>query len=68
MMIEEIPESSEISWRTARNCDGGGCVMVGRSGDDILIGDTWKPDGPVLSYSKCEWQEFLIGAKPQSTD
>jgi hypothetical protein len=38
-------------------------VAVAVSDQLILIADTKKPDGPVLSYTPEEWHDFLTGAK-----
>lgn len=53
----------DLAWRVSTTCDGGACVMVARQGDSILLGNTSRPDGPVYSYSRAEWQEFLAAVK-----
>jgi hypothetical protein len=50
-------------WRTARSCDAGACVQVAASGQMILVADSKVPEGPILSYSRGEFREFIIGAK-----
>jgi Domain of unknown function (DUF397) len=50
-------------WRTARACDGGACVQVAASGAAILVADSKTPGGPVLSYTKTEFREFILSAK-----
>lgn len=52
-----------LTWRTALSCNGGTCVAVAVSDQLVLIADTKKLDGPVLSYTLEEWREFLAGAK-----
>jgi len=37
--------------------------MVARRGDFVLLGNTSQPDGPVNTYTRAEWREFLAGAK-----
>ena len=54
---------AKLTWRTALTCNGGTCVTVAVSGQQVFIGDSKFPDGPTLSYSAAEWQEFLAGAK-----
>lgn len=46
-------------WRTASMCNGGDCVQVAPWGQMILLGDTKSPDGPVLAYTRSEWNEFI---------
>lgn len=50
-------------WRTASMCNGGSCVRVAPWGDMVLLGDTKSPDGPVLSYTHSEWNEFISRIK-----
>jgi predicted secreted Zn-dependent protease len=57
------PRLGDLSWRTARRCNGGNCVRVAASGDMIIIGDSKSPDGPVLAYSPDEWTAFVEGIR-----
>jgi hypothetical protein len=52
-----------LAWRTSLDCDGGTCIRVAPHEGMIVIGDTKSPDGPVLSYSKDEWQAFVAGVR-----
>ena len=52
-----------VVWRTPRNCDGGACIQVAASGPMILIADSKVPGGPVLSYTRAEFRQFIAGAK-----
>lgn len=52
-----------LSWRVSRSCDGGACVQVARDGELVVFGNAAEPDGPVLTYTKAEWKEFLAGVK-----
>ena len=52
-----------LSWRVSRTCEGGACVMVARHGDSVVFGNTGQPDGPVYTYTRAEWKEFLAGVK-----
>jgi predicted secreted Zn-dependent protease len=53
----------DLSWRVSRTCDGGACVMVACHGDSVMFGNTSQPGGPVFTYTKAEWKEFLAGVK-----
>ena len=55
--------TGDIAWRVSRTCESGACVMVARQGDSVLLGNTSQPDGPVYTYTRAEWREFLAGAK-----
>jgi hypothetical protein len=51
------------TWRTARTCDAGACVQIAESGQMILVADSKAPQGPILSYTRTEFREFILGAK-----
>lgn len=57
-----------LTWRTALNCNGGACIQVAAHEQAVLIGNSRKPRGPVLSYSHEEWQEFVAGVKQGDFD
>jgi predicted secreted Zn-dependent protease len=68
-MQSSIPSSlGKLSWRVARQCNGGSCVQVAASGDMIVIGDSKFPDGPVLAYSHSEWSTFVEGVRQGDFD
>lgn len=52
-----------LSWRVARQCNGGACIRIAPSGDMVLIGDSKDPDGPVLAYSRSDMRGFLDGIR-----
>lgn len=58
----------DLAWRASRTCESGACIMVARSGDSVLFGNTTRPGGPVYAYSVAEWREFLAGAKQGDFD
>jgi hypothetical protein len=53
----------DLSWRVSRTCDSGACVMVARRGDSVMFGNTSYPGGPVYTYTRDEWNEFIKGVK-----
>jgi Domain of unknown function (DUF397) len=48
-----------LTWRTSRYCNGGDCIRVASSGNVVYVGDSKDPGGPVLSYTKDEWRNFV---------
>ncbi len=68
MTISDAGTIAEISWRVARRCNAGDCVSLAPLGNRILIGDSKTPDGPVLTYSRAEWKEFLEGVRKGDFD
>ena len=57
-----------LSWRVARYCNSGACVRVAADGASVLIGDSKNPAGPVLSYSRAEWDTFIAGVRQGDFD
>jgi hypothetical protein len=49
----------EPPWRIASFCNGGSCVRVALMNQTVLLGDTKSPDGPVLSYTWPQWNDFI---------
>lgn len=55
-------------WRTASMCNGGDCVRIASRGQTVLLGDSKFPDGPVLTYTQPEWNEFIARVKRGAYD
>jgi hypothetical protein len=69
MMTQPNPSTlGELNWRVARLCNGGSCVRVAPHGDTVVIGDTKNPDGPILSYSRAEFRDFVEGIRQGDFD
>lgn len=56
-------DQTSLVWRTTLSCNGGECVKVAASDQAVLIADSKQPGGPILSYSRTEWREFVTGIK-----
>ena len=48
-------------WRRSTRCDAGACVEVAVFEDEVLVRDSKDPEGPVLRFSRTEWEAFLAG-------
>jgi Domain of unknown function (DUF397) len=67
--MPKMPQTlGELSWRVARKCNGGECVRVAASGDEIIIGSSKHLDGPVISYSREEFAAFVEGIRQGDFD
>ncbi len=62
------PAPGSLSWRIAKGCDAGNCVRVAPHDEMIIIGDTKRPHGPVLSYDRAEWVAFVEGIRQGDFD
>jgi hypothetical protein len=48
-------------WRKSNSCDTNACVEVAVFEDEVLVRDSKDPEGPVLRFSRTEWEAFLAG-------
>jgi len=55
------PEHTGPTWRRSSysNTQGNQCVEVAVIGDRIALRDSKDPNGPVLTFSKAEWRQFV---------
>lgn len=68
-MQPSVPlDLGKLSWQVTQRCNGGTCVRVASIGEQVLIGDSKSPSGPVLSYSRDEWTAFVAGVKQGDFD
>jgi predicted secreted Zn-dependent protease len=59
---------AELNWQVARECNGGACIQVAAQGEQIVIGDSKNPKGPILTYSRTEWDAFANGLRQGDFD
>ncbi len=53
-----------IAWvKSSDSFSNGNCVEVAEDGSRVLVRDSKHPDGPVLAFTRAEWEAFLEGAK-----
>ncbi len=63
-MDTSIPPSPDgLSWRRAQRCNAGNCIEVAASGDAIIVRDSKSPQGPMLTYGRGQWENFVEGIK-----
>jgi hypothetical protein len=48
--------------KTSR-CHSGGCVAVAADDGVVRVRSTLVADGPVVSFTKAEWDEFVAGVR-----
>ena len=58
----------DLTWRTALSCNGGACIQVAADDRAVLIANSRKRRGPVLSYTYDEWRAFVAGVKQGDFD
>lgn len=65
---------SHVEWRVSSRSGsgaGGTCVEVGPLNDDtgrVALRHSQHPNGPVIIYTRAEWDAFLTGAKDNEFD
>ncbi|WP_212845431.1 DUF397 domain-containing protein [Catellatospora sp. IY07-71] len=57
MSVVETP----TGWVKSSYCDSSACVEVALAGQEIAVRDGKNPQGPVLRFSRQEWQTFVAG-------
>ncbi|NUT37165.1 MAG: DUF397 domain-containing protein [Hamadaea sp.] len=54
-------ENPRIAWKRSQRCDSNACVEVAALDEHVLIRDSKDPDGPVLRFTRAEWEAFAGG-------
>jgi hypothetical protein len=62
--VVEIDLSRAV-WHRPGSCDnsGGSCVEVAFVGDSVAVRNSDGPDGPIVIYTKAEWDVFIQGVR-----
>jgi hypothetical protein len=68
LIRSQPPRLGDLNWQIALACNGGECIQVAPRGNQILIGDSKNPHGPVLTYSRTEWHAFVDGIRQGDFD
>lgn len=58
----------EVEFAKSSFSGTGNCVEVGVADDTYRVRDSKNPDGPVLTFTRAEWEAFLAGAKAGEFD
>jgi hypothetical protein len=66
--MESIVDPASLNWRVSQRCNGGACVRVADGGEMIFLGDSKNPSGPVLAYSRPQWQALVTRIKRGDLD
>jgi hypothetical protein len=66
--MDSTSSHKRLTWHTALSCESGACVQVAVDNHSILIGNSQRPDGPVLEYTPDEWHAFVGGIKKGDFD
>jgi Domain of unknown function (DUF397) len=57
----ETPDS--LDWRKSSHSNSAGCLEFASDDDSVLIRDSKHRGGPVLSFSRLAWRQFVDGAR-----
>lgn len=61
-------EGEYLKWQNF-GCESSGCIEVAETkGGDVLLRDSKDPDGPVLHFSRQEWDAFAAGIRAGDLD
>jgi len=62
--VPMIGESgTEMTWRTARDCDGGQCVEIGIQDNVVMVRDSADRDGGRIALDDQQWRRFVAALK-----
>lgn len=50
-----------VKWLS--RCATGACVEVGALDEQVLVRDSKDREGPVMTFSRSAWSEFLAGVR-----
>ncbi|MEU8006469.1 DUF397 domain-containing protein [Catellatospora sp. NPDC049111] len=52
-----------VSWRKSKRCDTTACIEVAMIDSNIALRDSKNPEGPVLQFTREEWDAFVAGVE-----
>ena len=55
-------------WRKSSHSSQNGCVEGAHGDDQIAVRDSKDPSGPMLLFTRLEWQAFLAGVQDGEFD
>ena len=59
---------SNLVWRKSTLSNSNGCVEVAMQDDGVAVRDSKDQHGPVLVFSRREWEAFLGGVRAGEFD
>jgi hypothetical protein len=63
--MTDLQQPCPLSWTKSTASGEGGCVEVAKARGMIFIRDSKDPSGPVLTFSRKEWEAFLVGVRAE---
>jgi hypothetical protein len=57
-----MPGEESYAWKTSTASGSNECIAVAFVGDLVLVKHS-KQDGPVLTFSRAEWEAFVAGVR-----
>jgi hypothetical protein len=66
----DVLDVNRLVWRKSSHSNGAGgmCVEAAQAGDQIAVRDSKNPTGPILVFSRGEWEAFLAGTRDGEFD
>jgi hypothetical protein len=59
---------SRLVWQRALRCGNGACVEVSRTRELVHVRDSKDRNGPVLTFTRGQWQSLLSDIRAGSFD
>jgi hypothetical protein len=57
--MADYGDEQALDWRKSRRSDSGGCLEIALDGGMVLLRDSKRPAGPILSISPRAWAALL---------
>jgi hypothetical protein len=58
-----VSVEQNIGWLKSKRCDSNTCVEVALIGQEVALRDSKDPSGPVLRFTRQEWNAFVAGVE-----
>lgn len=59
--VRVVESQSTVTWVRSSRCESGNCVEVALIDNEIAVRNSTRPDGPMVTFTKAEWEAFLGG-------
>lgn len=66
--MKPVPDLTGAQWLSSPGDGESGSVEIAFVHDVIVMRDSKHPDGPVLVFTRAEWDAFVAGAKDNEFD
>lgn len=59
---------TRLGWHRSTRCSSGGCVELARADEEFFVRDSKVSGGPILTFSRAAWGDFLAAVNAGDFD